>query len=741
MSNEGRPIYYTTLNTDASYSTRTNHLNTGGSLGLNLEGDDMTVHVWDGGLARSTHQEYDGLGGQNRYSIGGNDGAAALHFHAAHVTGTIMASGVVPNAKGMAPRSNVIGYDWDEDESEAITAASNGMLISNHSYGLRERDLAGNPLLDNYYFGSYTTESKDWDEIMFNAPYYLMVVAAGNSGNDNTVNGSPLNGNSNFDKLTGHTTSKNNLVVANVLANGDLVGAIINLSSSEGPTDDLRIKPDITGNGTLVFSTYESSDNDYSFARISGTSMACPNVSGSLLLLQEHWYNLNANYLKSATLKGLALHTADDLGTSGPDAIYGWGLLNSKKAAETITLKGNKSRIKELTLNSGGTYVFTVDSDGVNPLIASISWTDRPGTATTQLNSTTPVLVNDLDIRVSKSGNTHMPYRLESITTAGTGDNIVDPFERIDVDNASGTYTITISHKGTLTGGSQNYSLIVTGVVDSEVEGEALICNGSSETYTLNSIPSGVTTTWQVSGHLQIISSTNTSVTVKQVSPTANGVGYVKAILGSITSELEVFVGTTEINYTSFYNNAANGTGYLCSSHYGNMYNIADGSPPNTTYQYRLLKHPNLNVVYTSPTGRSSSGEINYTASSGWYTFEARGTNTCGTSDWFGTDVEYVDCNEGGGGGDEGEDGEFVIMPNPVSESFTIVKKNNSQSATFNFETKKVTYELYNFNMSLIKKGNLKESQQIDISSLKKGLYILKIISKTKVETHRIIIE
>lgn len=30
VSNEDRPIYYTTLNTDASYSTRTNHLNTGG---------------------------------------------------------------------------------------------------------------------------------------------------------------------------------------------------------------------------------------------------------------------------------------------------------------------------------------------------------------------------------------------------------------------------------------------------------------------------------------------------------------------------------------------------------------------------------------------------------------------------------------------------------------------------------------------------------------------------------------
>ncbi len=31
-----------------------------------------------------------------------------------------------------------------------------------------------------------------------------------------------------------------------------------------------------------------------------------------------------------------------------------------------------------------------------------------------------------------------------------------------DINNPSGTYTITVTHKGTLTGGSQNFSLIAT---------------------------------------------------------------------------------------------------------------------------------------------------------------------------------------------------------------------------------------------------------------------------------------
>src|SRR5690606_13980848 len=109
--------------------------------------------------------------------------------------------------------------------------------------------------------------------------------------------------------------SKNNLVVANAMdasvdSNGNLLSVTINGSSSQGPTDDYRIKPDITGNGSGVYSTLDNADNAY--GNLTGTSMAAPNVTGSLLLLQEHYKNLNnGNFMRAATLKGLALHTAD----------------------------------------------------------------------------------------------------------------------------------------------------------------------------------------------------------------------------------------------------------------------------------------------------------------------------------------------------------------------------------------------------------------------------------------------
>ncbi|WP_203293831.1 S8 family serine peptidase [Luteirhabdus pelagi] len=463
ISDDGFPLYYSLHNVAAAVSTRANYLNSGGGLGLNLNGDDMTAHVWDGGPTRTTHQEFDGAGGTNRVAV--NDGVTTLtgnSYHAQHVTGTIVASGAYSLSKGMAWQADALTHEWNNDLSEATTAAANGMLLSNHSYGYIAADLP------DWAFGAYLTSTANWDNLMYNAPYYLMVVSAGNDGNDNSSNASPMEGLSAYDKLSGNSVAKNNLVIANaqdasIDGSGNLISVSRNGSSSEGPTDDYRIKPDLTGNGTSLLSCLDGSDTQY--ANLTGTSMAAPNVTGTLLLLQEHFDNLNGSFMRAATLKGLALHTADDIAASGPDAQTGWGLLNAKKAAETISaadLDGN-AEVEELTLTNGQTYQVVVDASGTEDLMASISWTDPAGTAVGGTNTTTAMLVNDLDIEITQSTTTYLPWRLNSVTTNGTGDNSVDPYERVDVSGASGSYIITVTHKGSLSSGSQDFSLIITG--------------------------------------------------------------------------------------------------------------------------------------------------------------------------------------------------------------------------------------------------------------------------------------
>lgn len=473
VNEQGEPIYTVIYNRDAAISTRTNYVNSGGGLGLNLDGDNMLIGIWDGGLVLDTHIEFaDGPFGTTSRVTRKDSGPA--DYHGTHVAGTMIARGSDPQAKGMASKADMVSYDWEDDRAEVIgEIQQNGLLISNHSYGVPVFKDNGSMNVDPAIPGKYTSFSYNWDLVHYNAPKYLMVIAAGNEGELSY----PQSLGPNRDKLTNEGTSKNNLVVANAMdaqidGQGNLINVQIHPSSSQGPTDDRRIKPDITGNGTHLYSTSNASNTAYAYA--TGTSMASPNVAGSLILLQQYYHNLHNTFMRSATLKGIALHTADDAGTVGPDAVFGWGLLNVKKAAETITgdnqtdPNDKTAIVKELTLNQGGTYTISVDASTTEPLKASITWTDIPGNpANNQLNSSTPVLVNDLDIRITQNSNTFLPWKLSFFDPVGPaiqGDNTVDNVERVDVENATGTYTITVTHKGSLQTGSQDYSLVITGL-------------------------------------------------------------------------------------------------------------------------------------------------------------------------------------------------------------------------------------------------------------------------------------
>jgi hypothetical protein len=174
--------------------------------------------------------------------------------------------------------------------------------------------------------------------------------------------------------------------------------------------------------------------------------------------------------MRSSTLKGLVCHTADDDNSIiGPDPFFGWGLLNAKKAAETITkVASNQAIIYEGSINDGQSYTFNFFNSGTSKIIATICWTDPAGTSKDGvLNSTASVLVNDLDIRLVNGATTHFPWKLDvsnASNPAIKGDNVVDNVEKIEIINpVSGTYTVTVNHKGSLTNGSQQFALILTG--------------------------------------------------------------------------------------------------------------------------------------------------------------------------------------------------------------------------------------------------------------------------------------
>ena len=206
---------------------------------------------------------------------------------------------------------------------------------------------------------------------------------------------------------------------------------------------------------------------------MSGTSMAAPNVSGSLLLLQQHYNDLNGEYMLASTLRALALHTADEAGFApGPDYRFGWGLLNTQRAAQLISQDSNESMIITETLDANDAYTYSFKADGTQDISATIAWTDPAAAPLPGGNEdvATPSLMNDLDLRISQDGGaTFLPWILNAATpTAGatTGDNVLDNVEKIEINAPEpGEYIVRVSHKGQLlVNDTQVFSLVLEGI-------------------------------------------------------------------------------------------------------------------------------------------------------------------------------------------------------------------------------------------------------------------------------------
>jgi len=495
-----------TLNVNAAVSTAVDLIRDVAP--YELTGLGQTVGVWDGGVARISHQELVG-------HVFANDSSDAID-HATHVAGTIAATGVRTRATGMAPAARLETHDFDEDLAEvALLAMSYAnepgkIQISNHSYGWvagwdytgffpawhgtwggRESDV----------FGRYDGFARDWDALCYAAPYYLPFKAGGNDRTDMVpmpgtffdyytedagwqfkeyeLNSDPYPDawdQGGYDTIPSDSTAKNILTVGAVNLDGngsrDLSKVRMAGFSSWGPTDDGRVKPDVVAHGVDVYSSTARSDRSYDTS--SGTSMATPAACGTAALLLE-FYARHApeQAMRSATLKALLIHTADDLGNPGPDYVYGWGLVNGRTAVEHIEthfgLDGADAMIEDSLDLTTTERSYAFEWNGADPIRATLVWTDPPGAELEGLDNPTPSLVNDLDVRVvDPEGGVHTPFvlNLDAPTEpAGTGDNIRDNVEQvlIEAPEIAGQYLVRVTHKGSLKDDKQEYSLLLSG--------------------------------------------------------------------------------------------------------------------------------------------------------------------------------------------------------------------------------------------------------------------------------------
>ncbi|MCO4814235.1 MAG: S8 family serine peptidase [Flavobacteriales bacterium] len=413
---------------------RSNFLRSDNANGLFYRGEGVTVMMQDDGYI-GDHIDYEGRIDQSGCLGCSSDDA---DNHGDHVAGTIMGAGNLdPSTRGMADGVNLLVYSSANTNYNLIPSlyANDSLVVTSKSYS-------------NGCNGGYTSLAAQLDQQIRQMPALTHVFSAGNSGTEDCGYGAGAG----WGNITGgHKVGKNVFCVGN-LTRYDVIAS----SSSRGPAEDGRIKPDICGVGSSVYSTI--SDNSYE--NKTGTSMSCPGVAGTIAQLYEAYrsdYGVNP---LSGLIKASILNTGEDLGNKGPDFIHGWGRINARRAYETF----NKNLFIYDSISQGSlnTHIVSVPAE-VKELRVMVYWVDYEGST-----SSSTALVNDINMVVSDpSAVDYLPWVLDPTPTVASLNALAVPgidnlnnMEQVTILNpTSGNHTITIDGFN-IPQGPQSYHIV-----------------------------------------------------------------------------------------------------------------------------------------------------------------------------------------------------------------------------------------------------------------------------------------
>ena len=450
-----------------------------------LTGRGVVVSLFELADSQVSHVEF---GGRSTLVPGGCGTGSDLRQHATHVAGTIGASGLNADAKGMAPEVTIfqncvsLPSKWLSDKEDE---AARGVVVDNNSWGYllgwsREGD--GSWVWNGYdaYYGAYDLVSGAPLDRISNEKGILFVHSAGNDGDKApsaeylphfhvdsrgetdrtkkycvTENASGTDCpatctggceavshhlQSPFDTMSVTGSAKNVLAVGAVNSAGNLADF-----SSRGPAKDGRVKPDVVARGVSVLSTLPTNG----YGRSSGTSMAAPAVTGMAALLTEHWRRTFGTTPAPAHLRALIIAGTSDLGNPGPDYSFGFGLVDAHASADLLVSSAG-TRLRDLSLAHGQQTEATVVVSQAGPFRVVLNWPDPDLPYLGGDDIADQALVNDLDVKVvDPLGQTHLPWVLNGNdyeATATRGVNGVDNTEMVDVPNAvPGAYRVIVS--------------------------------------------------------------------------------------------------------------------------------------------------------------------------------------------------------------------------------------------------------------------------------------------------------
>lgn len=397
-------------------NSRSNTISTQYAGGLNFDGTGMNVMLQDDGII-GPHIDYTGRIDLRVTTNSGN--------HGDHTSGTIMSAGNLnPRGRGMASGAFLLVYGSDNANYNLVPNLYNNedVVITSKSYS-------------NGCNAGYTTLARQLDQQVRQLPALIHVFSAGNSGTSDCSYGAGAG----WGNITGgHKVGKNVVTVGNLSYTDVLAG-----SSSRGPAEDGRIKPDVCAVGTNVFSTMDVN----SYQTISGTSMACPGVAGVFTQLYHAYKTMNSgNNPLSGLMKGIVLNTCDDIGNVGPDYKHGWGRINARRAYEVLS--NNQYLSSTVSQSGSNSHIINVPAN-TSQVKIMVYWTDYEAVAGASV-----ALVNNINMQVvDPSSTTFNPWVLDPTPNATSLNNIavrgidnLNNMEQVTIDNpTAGNYTVNVN--------------------------------------------------------------------------------------------------------------------------------------------------------------------------------------------------------------------------------------------------------------------------------------------------------
>ncbi|WP_128567075.1 S8 family peptidase [Methanocella paludicola] len=261
---------------------------------VSIDGSGVKVAVVDTGIDY-THPDLAGkvIGGCSfvRYTKSYKDD----NGHGTHVAGTIAAVNNNIGVVGVAPGASLLAV-------KVLDRSGSGYL-SNVISGIQWSVTNGAQVI-SMSLGSSSDSQALHDAVdAANAGSVVVVVAAGNDGG-----------------AVSYPAAYDSVIAVSA----------VDESLTKASWSNFGTEVDLAAPGVNVYSTYKGS-----YAYLSGTSMACPHVSGVVALVlttAPGKYDKTGDGWDPGEVKQKLYDTARDLGSTGKDNYYGYGLVDALKA-------------------------------------------------------------------------------------------------------------------------------------------------------------------------------------------------------------------------------------------------------------------------------------------------------------------------------------------------------------------------------------------------------------------------